>query len=378
VSNGEAPWPGKAALISDARGPKTGLGRYAEMLYVSLRQTGVSAIHVAPTPPTLPKVSYALAGFLGRDLRAFLKNYPLWSKYPRAEIYHLTNQTLASLLLFSRPRGRVIVTVHDIFPYMLRFDRRLRAPYRGDRLYHRLAMLGLRHADHLITVSRYTKDCLHAQLGIETDKITVVYSGVDHERFRTMPVPVSIRERYGLPRDRQYLLYVGSEDPRKNLTTVLRALAQLRHELPGVELLKLGLSHFSGERQRLVDLSNELGISSAIHFLEDVPDQDLPALYNLADVFVTTSQYEGFGFPVIEAMACGTPVVCANAGALPELVAGAAVQVCPTDADALAAQLVALLRSGDQRLALGRAGQRQAARFRWSSTAADTIDVYRG
>jgi glycosyltransferase involved in cell wall biosynthesis len=370
--------PGRVALIADRREVHTGIGRYVDMLHVGLRDSGVEIVRTEPTLPPFPNFAYRALSLVGRDLRAFLTNYPLWSRYPEADVYHLTSQTLASLLLVRRPPGRVVVTVHDIFPYMLRDDPQLRSPYGTDHLYHRLAMAGLKRADHLIAVSQYTRQCVIERLGISPEKITVVHSGIDHDRFRPLPVPAAVRERYALPEGPRYLIYVGSEDPRKNLVTLVRALAELRRELPDVELIKVGRSHFERERQRLLQLATKLEIRGAIHFLEDVSDHDLPLLYNLADLYVTPSPYEGFGFPVLEAMACGTPVVYARAGALPETVGNAGVEVFPCDVRTLARAVSALLRSKEKRLSLGRTGQDVAADFAWSKTIRSTATVYEG
>jgi glycosyltransferase involved in cell wall biosynthesis len=366
----------KVALVADSRAHNTGIGRYVQMLHSGLGESGVDVLQVTPTVPSLPNVSYWLLRLLGRDLRAFLTNYPLWSAYPRADVYHLTNQVLATLLLFCKPKGRVVITVHDIFPHMLRSDPHLRSPYGAEHLFHGLAMAGLRHADHLVTVSEYTKQCVVAHLGLPPEKISVVYSGVDHQRFRRLPVPADVRERYKLPEGHRYLLYVGSEDPRKNLVTVVRALAEVRREQPDVELVKVGLSHFDQERQRLIELATTLGIRTAIHFLEDLPESDLPLLYSLADVYVTPSPYEGFGFPVVEAMACGTPVVYANAGSLPEIVGSAGVPVAVRDVDAWAGTLVSVLGNTDRRMALRHAGYSRAAKFTWTATIEGTAAVY--
>jgi glycosyltransferase involved in cell wall biosynthesis len=237
-------------------------------------------------------------------------------------------------------------------------------------------MAGLRRADHLIAVSQYTRQCVVEHLGIAPEKIAVVHNGIDHGRFRPLPVPAAIRERYGLPEGRRYLIYVGSEDPRKNLVTLVRALAQLRHELPDVELIKVGQSNFTRERQRLIELATQLGVRTAIHFLEDVPEDDLSLLYNFADVSVMPSLYEGFGFPVLEAMACGTPVVYAHAGSLPEIAGKAGAQVFPCDVHTLAGTLLALLKSRDKQLLLRRTGRGQAARFTWTATIQSTAAVY--
>ena len=371
-----AVWHGRVALIAGPSGLNTGIGRYVQMLHAGLRESGVDAVRVAPTLPSLPNASYRLFHWLGRDLRAFLTYYPFWSSYPKADIYHLTSQTLASLLLFRRPKGRVVVTVHDIFPYMVYNDPQLGSPYRTEHLFYRLPIPGLKRADHLIANSQYTKQCVVEHLGIAPERITVVYLGVDHERFRPLSVPAAIRETYGLPEGRRYLIYVGSEDPRKNLATLVRALAELRRELPDVELIKVGRPHFARERQRLIELATQLGVRTVIHFLEDVPEDDLPLLYNLADLCVMPSLYEGFGFPVLEAMACGTPAVYANAGSLPEIAGNAGVQVSPCDVDAFASTLLALLKSRDTQLLLRQIGQDQAARFTWTATTQSTAAVY--
>jgi glycosyltransferase involved in cell wall biosynthesis len=355
---------------------RTGIGRYVEMIHDGLEDAGVDLVRAEPTLPPLPDFTYRAFSLAGRDLRAFLTNYPLWSRYPEADIYHLTSQTLASLLLVRRPPGRVVVTVHDIFPYMLRDDPQLRSPYGTDHLYHRLAMAGLRRADHLIAVSEYTRDCVVERLGIRREEITVVYHGVDHERFRPLTTTAADRERYGLQQGRPFLVYVGSEDPRKNLGTLLRALAAIRRELPDVELIKVGRAHFERERQGLLELATTLGIRGAIHFLEDVPEDDLPLLYNLADLYVTPSLYEGFGFPILEAMACGTPIVCAEAGSVPEIVGSAAVQVSPCDVETLASTVVALLRDSERRSQLRLRGQKKAAGFTWNATIDRTATIY--
>jgi glycosyltransferase involved in cell wall biosynthesis len=367
---------GRVALVTEPLDERTGIGRYLDRLQAGLREAGVDVVRTSPTPPRLPSFIYRGFGLIGRDLRAFLTNYPLWSAYPPADTYHLTSQRLASLLLVGRPKGRVVVTVHDIFPYMLRSDPQLRSPYAGDNLYHRLAMAGLRRADHLIALSRYTQRCLIEYLHLPAERITVVYSGIDHGRFRPLRPASDIRARYGLSEERRYLLYVGTEDPRKNLVSLLRALADVRRDLPNVELVKVGLPHFERERRRLLEVAEQLQVRTAINFLEDVPDEDLPPLYAMADLYVTPSPFEGFGFTVLEAMACGTPVVCAEAGALPEIVGAAAVKVAPWSSGALAEAIRRLLESPEKRGSLRDAGLRQAAGFTWASTVRNTAAVY--
>jgi glycosyltransferase involved in cell wall biosynthesis len=373
-----AAWQGRAALVAGRTEVNTGIGRYVDMLDAGLQQAGVQTIRVAPTSPVLPDFTYRFLQWFGRDLRAFFTNYPLWSTYPEADIYHVTQQTLASLLLFRRPSGKVVVTVHDIFPYMVRNDPQLGSPYGGsEHIYYRLPVAGLKRANHLIAVSEYTKQCVVKHLGISPDKISVVYNGIDHERFRPLAVPAVIHEKYRLPPDRRYLIYVGSEDPRKNLIALVGALAKVRKELPNVELIKVGRAHFEREREHLIKLADQLGVRTTIHFVEDVSENDLVFLYNLAEICVMPSLYEGFGFPVLEAMACGTLVIYANAGSLPEIAGTAGLRVSPCDARNLGDALLNALDGSANKLELTAHRREQAARFTWTATVKSTAAVYR-
>jgi len=349
------------------------------MLQRGLEAEGVAVARVAPVAPPLPAAGYAALQRARIDLRTFLMNYPVWADYPPADVYHLTSQNLATALLFRRPPGRVIVTVHDIIPYMLRDDPAL-STYRGrvDRLFDHLAMRGLRRADQLIADSHYTKRCLTKHLGIAPERISVVHLGIDHERYRPAPAPAALSTRYGLRHDRRYLIYVGSEDPRKNVATLVRALAALRQTHPDVELLKVGRAHFAAERRKLVGLAAFLGVGAAIHWLDDVPEADLPGLYSLASVCVMPSRYEGFGFPVLEAMACGTPVVAADASSLPELVGdgGVLASLHAPDGTAFTDVLNNLLSDRAVYEDVRARGLARAAQFTWRSTTQAVRAVY--
>jgi len=371
---------GGVALIAKPGDPTTGVGRYVQMLQRGLSEAGVAAVRIAPTIPPLPARGYTALQRLGVDARAFLANYPYRAAYPRAGLYHFTSQNLATLLLFRPPPGKVVVTVHDIIPYMLRNNPEL-CTYRtvADRLFDRLAMIGLRRADLLLADSRYTQSCLERHLGIAPARIAVVHLGVDAGQFRPLPVPTALRARYNLPEGRRYLIYVGSEDPRKNLPTLIRALAEVRHRLPEVALIKVGRAHFDHERQRLRGLASALGVGDATHFLDNVAEDDLPLLYNLAEVCVMPSLYEGFGFPVLEALACGTPVIATAAASLPELLGDAGILVAPDphSASPLAEAIGRVLTDPELCGNLRLAARRRAGAFAWSETVRATIARYR-
>ena len=369
----------RVALIAKPGATHTGVGRYVATLAQGVRDLGLDVRQAAPVLPPLPGAAWGLLRRAGIDARSFLLNYPLWASYPAADVYHLTSQNLASVLCFRRPRRPVVVTVHDIIPYLLRNDPAL-SPYRnrGDRLFDRLAMSGLRRADRLVADSEYTRQRLVDYLHIPQERIEVVHLGVDPDRFRPLPVSSDIYARYGLRAGVRYLIYAGSEDARKNLPALVKALAVVRGDRGDVELLKVGRAHHAAGRQELIALSEQLGVRSAVHFLDDVPEADLPLLYGLAAVCVMPSLYEGFGFPVLEAMACGTPVICANATSLPELAGDAAIVVDGGAgfAERLAQELGRLLRDPELAGELRARGLARAARFRWSETAGRMARLY--
>jgi glycosyltransferase involved in cell wall biosynthesis len=213
-------------------------------------------------------------------------------------------------------------------------------------------------------------------LAMPAERISVVPLGVDEQQYQPLAVPDAFRIRYELSDEHRYVLYVGSEDPRKNLEMLWRAFAIACRRDPGLRLLKVGPAQSQLERQRLVGLADELGIERAVRFLDYVPEDDLPLLYNVASMCVVPSLYEGFGLPVLEAMACGTPVVCSSAASLPEVAGDAALLVSGTDSLQLADAIGALLEDSEQRTALRDRALRRAMQFRWATTVSRMIGVY--
>lgn len=371
----------RVCLVGREEPGTTGTSRYAGYLARDLRALGADLVFAATRPAGRVARTLAVARRVGIDLNTFLAQYPVALRWPRADVYHLTVQTYASVLLSAPPPGPVAVTVHDIIPYLTRHDRRLKAySHPVHRLFDWLAMRGLRRAGRsgvLLADSAWTQRTLVEALGLDEGRIAVVPLGVDREHFRPSAVPADFRARYALPEGDEYVLYVGSEDPRKNLDVLLRAFARIACAVPRARLIKAGAAHYRDERTRLQRLTADLGIGHAVRFLDHIAEDDLPLLYGAASVCVLPSAYEGFGFPVLEAMACGTPVVCAAAAALPELAGTAAQLTPPDDPEALADALLHLLRDPALRADRGRRGLAQAAAFTWQHTAAATLDQYR-
>jgi glycosyltransferase involved in cell wall biosynthesis len=293
----------------------------------------------------------------------------------RSGLFHLTSHHLARF----GPclRSPYIVTAHDLIRLRdwRERDRRppaIHRPTLRDGLVLELDALGLRRAGALIAVSHYTRDELGRHLRVPGERIYVVHEGVDHERFR--PVP-------GRLLDDPYLLFVGSEHPRKNLRTLFLALRELVAEPAGsrLRLVKVGAPGGleAPYRRQTLELLQAAGIGERVVFTGRIPPRELVAAYAGAVCLVLPSLEEGFGLPVLGAMACGCPVIVADAGSLPEIAGDAAlVYRPPADHGALAAAIRRLLGERGVGESLRARGLCRARGFSWERTARETRAVY--
>jgi len=234
---------------------------------------------------------------------------------------------------------------------------------------------GLCRADAIIAISMDTKRSLVRHLGISQSKIHVVYCGVDHHVFHPQTVDPDFLQRYDLPECR-YILHVGSEEPRKNIHRLLQAFVHLKDMGGKVKFLKVGKPIYMSERERLLQAIKDLDLSDDVILVNRVSDGDLALFYNLADVFVFPSFHEGFGLPVLEAMACGTPVVCSNTAALPEIVGDTGIQVDPDNHEALAIAMKKVLTDSSLADEMSHQGKERSHQFTWQRTARETLEVY--
>ncbi len=373
--------PQHVSVVLDA-GPavhqNAGLARYAERLAYHLQRDLADRVdltlfynqhsgHSLPASLTgLPQRTVSMGQYAWRlsVLASQMARRPIFEdRLPVGAIYHAAEHLLPCL------RRPTVLTVHDLI-----FERYPQHHTRINRLFLKLGMpLFVRAADAIIAVSEQTKRDLIELYNTPAEKIHVIYEGID-ERFAPIGPPrvAAARQKYAI--ERPYLLMVGTLEPRKNHAAALQALARLKAEgHPHCLVVVGGKGWLFDPIQTLV---GELGLSEDVLFAGRVDDDDLPALYSGAACLLMPSLYEGFGFPVLEAMACGTPVVCSNRSSLPEVAGDAAILVDPEDVAGLAAAVGRAV--GDAALAgqLRQRGIQQAARFDWTRCATDVARIY--
>lgn len=262
-----------------------------------------------------------------------------------------------------------VVTVHDLghHYYPTAHTTSQRFYLEASTRYHS------RVAAQIIADSRATKEDLVRIYGAERSKIAVVHLGVD-PTLRPVQDPgsiASVRRKYGIM-DR-YILYVGTLQPRKNLSRLIQAFARLQTERERIQLVLAGKKGWLVDT--ILDQARALGLHDRVVFPGFVDDADLAALYSGATLFAMPSLYEGFCMPVLEAMACETPVICSNTSCLPEIVGDAALTFDPLDVDAMAAAMLRVLNDRKLAKTLVDRGMKQSKQFTWRRCARQTLDV---
>jgi glycosyltransferase involved in cell wall biosynthesis len=265
---------------------------------------------------------------------------------------------------------RRITTIHDLhylyYPQFMTADSR--------RYYNDQIAWAVKTADHILVSSHSTQHDLMELLHVPADKMTVHVLGVN-EIFHPQPPDIVqvCRVKYHLPKS--YILFVGTFEPRKNLPGLFEAYHLLRQDIPDLPPLVL-----AGRRGWLYDdifaKAEELKLHDCLIWLENLPTDDLPALYTGADMLVLPSHYEGFGLPALEAMACGTVPVASNRSSLPEVVGDGGLLIEPDDPAAIAEAIRRILFDPALRDQLRQKGLAQAARFTWEQTARSALAVY--
>jgi glycosyltransferase involved in cell wall biosynthesis len=291
---------------------------------------------------------------------------PLWVELfsGRLDIFHSPDFALPPVR-----QARTVLTVHDLS--FMRVPECSQPRLRAYLL--RVVPPSVRRADVVLADSESTRSDVIELLDVRPDRVRVIYPGVGEgfRRVQDAELLADVRRRYRLP-DR-FVLSVGTLQPRKNLTRLIEAYAEARPDAD-VKLVIAGGAGWMYEG--IFGRVQELGLQSKVYFPGYVADDDLPALYTLADLFAFPSLYEGFGLPPLEAMACGTPVVTSNVSSLPEVVGDAALMVDPRDVDALANAMVQALGEPSLRSAMVQHGLARAQGFTWSRAAEELLRLY--
>ncbi len=297
----------------------------------------------------------------------------IWEQFGLPRLAKQMNLNLLHSLHYTLPyflTCRSVVTFHDmtffLFPDLHTRSKRLFFPL--------VIRMSAKRSDAVISVSENTRRDALRILNISPEKIIAIPNGIGGEfhQIQNQTLLETCRAKYKLPAD--FILFVGLIEPRKNLPMLIKSYAETQKQRIDVPLVIVGREGWHYEK--VYQLIKDHGIENKVLFTGYISDQDLPLVYNLARVFVYPSSYEGFGFPPLEAMACGTPVISTAVSAMLETVGNAGILIPPQDGEALSRALVSLLHDQANQERLSQIGLQRAAQFTWERTARETIKVY--
>jgi len=354
---------------ADTHNERSGIGNYIHHLITHLDKKKIDLIAIRHE-----------SGINGYGIEEIVPWYPLpkynsmyWSgiltiqknRFSFLDILHSPTLCLFPI----KPHKKYILTVHDIVHFLFP-DLCTQGTVRYTRL---LFLKNLLFADIIISDSEATKRDL------------ITHYSIPEQKIRTIPLAASkefhplshqekdaIRIKYKL--FKKFILFVGSIEPRKNIPLLLKAYSSIRNNFPDIELVIAG--GMGWKYESVFNTFNELHLEDSTRFLGYVPHEDLPGLYNAAEVFVYPSLYEGFGLPPLEAMQCGIPVITTNVSSLPEVVGNGGLMVNPEDYIELAKLISQVLSNTEFNIKNREYNIKQAKKFSWEKTASDTYNVY--
>ncbi|MFA5392872.1 MAG: glycosyltransferase family 1 protein [Candidatus Ratteibacteria bacterium] len=307
-----------------------------------------------------------LVNFLDWKFRLFFRERDL--RREKVDVYHGIDETLPPL-----KKTKSVITVHDIgFKIHPEWFPASRSPFS----WHYTLGRSLKQSDMIIAVSRYTKEEIVDYYKVPPEKVKVIYSGGAGKESRVIEDATrlsSFRERYRLKE--RFILSVAPTSSHKNVVRVVEAFGLIAANYPDLNLVLVG-SPGRGH-QAVIDTVKRLNLIKKTVFFSDVLSSELVSFYNLAEIFLFPSLYEGFGLPVLEAMACGCPVITSNVASLPEVAGNAALLVNPYRTEEIADGLKKLLHNRELREEFKRKGLEHARLFSWERTARETLEIYR-
>ncbi|ABR55980.1 MAG: hypothetical protein PWP15_87 [Methanothermococcus sp.] len=293
-------------------------------------------------------------------------NYYLNKKKLDLDIIHSPENSS----LFTKLKNQLkIITVYDVIPLQFPETYAKITVFRYKLLFSKT----LNTSNKIISISHHTKQDLIKHFKISEDKIKVIHLAAN-ENYKPLKENEinNIKQKYNL--NYPFILYVGTLEPRKNIPNLLKALYKLKKHSIKHKLVITGKKGW--KYKSIFETIEKLNLQKDVIFTGYVPDEDLPALYNAADLFVYPSLYEGFGLPPLEAMQCGTPVITSNTSSLPEVVGDAGIMVNPYDVDELANKMYEVLTNDGIREELSKKGIERAKLFSWKKCAEEHLKVY--
>ncbi len=365
--------------------PASGSGQYLLHLLHALAEVDQENQYILLGMHPMPAKIRAIIGFphVEAPVPAFARHNAsienlMWEQFTAPSAARKAGVDLLHTPYFAPPflpRTPGVITIHDVIP--------LRLPqYRTDpkmKAYLQLIIRAARKATLIITISQHAKHDMIDALKIPAEHIRVIYeaAGDEYRPISDPAVLAEVRARYGL--NERYILYLGGLDQRKNVPQLVCAFAHLFQQMHDPELQLLIAGNPEKQRGPLFPdprpVAAGLGMTGQIVY-RFIEEEDKPAIYSGASVFVFPSLYEGFGLTPLEAMSCGTPVICSNRTSLPEVVGDAAISLDPENTRAIVEAMRSVLTNSELRVSLSTRSLQRAALFNWRKAAAETVTAY--
>ncbi|MDX2079442.1 MAG: glycosyltransferase family 1 protein [Terrimicrobiaceae bacterium] len=366
----------KVTIMRAMRGEYPSMETYADGLAAGLREAFPDWEIAEVEPKQLPN-----SGLLSKPARAIngVRRYieRFWS-YPRRalatkpDVIHVISDHYFQVARFHRPGVKVVATCHDLIYYRFRKNIEQFAAFVGvSRTAQEFSMRSLRRCDHVITLSQDNVNDLNSILGVPRERMTIIHNAVPaHFVPATTESRAAARKALGLADTTFAIMHVGTVEPRKNVDAILETMGLLKND--DVLFLKAGIEFTPAQNARIA----ALGIGPRIRHLGRIANEKMVAIYHASDALVFPSLYEGFPFPIVEAMASGTPVITSTASSLPETAGGAAWLADPHDYPTIAAAIRRLRDESGLRAERTAAGFARVKDLTWKKNAEAVATVY--
>jgi glycosyltransferase involved in cell wall biosynthesis len=366
----------RVVIVRRERGVSSSMDVYADNLVAEMKviRPTWEIVEIAPKAWTKDVNQWHSGTGINKNIER-LWRHPYAVSCLKGDIFHIIDHSNAHVAYWLKKKNcKVVITCHDlvqfIYPEILKDQARFPAFSLASWKY---SVQGMKYADRVIAVSTNTAKDVASMLPIASEKIVIVLNGVEDKFYQLLADEAQeIKKSYESLPETFCLLNVGTNHQRKNIDNILKSLILLRSRGIPTKLWKVG-SEFSPEQQKLIKLHN---LEPMITFINTPDKITLLKLYNAADALLAPSLYEGFGLTILEAMACGTPVISANVSSLPEVAGDAAILVNPLDVQAIADAVCDLQSDAKMRQSYIEKGLARTKQFSWRSSTEQVAKVY--